>query len=171
MKRYLALGMLLALALVSACGYSFRGKQNNLPPDVRTVSIPVFANHSGEVRIEQIFTDAVISQFTRSQMLRVVNQGQADAVLSGAIERVDVEDVAYTTAETSRQRRVKITVSAKLVRRRDGKVLWQDRNLVQRRTYTVGATPQATDAAKQQAITELASTLAQTLHDRVFENF
>ena len=171
MKRYLALALILSLALLSACGYSFRGKQNNLPSDVRSIAIPVFKNHTGEVRIESIFTDAVIFQFTRSQMLRVMNKGEADSELDGTIRAVEIEDVAYTADETSAQRRVKITVAAKLIRRSDGRVLWQDKKLVQRRNYSVGSTPQATDSNKQAAIEKLAETMAQTLHDRVFENF
>lgn len=171
MKKYLLLVLLLSAAIISSCGYSFRGKQNNLPSDVRTIAIPVFGNHTGEVRIERTFTDAVIFQFTRSQMLRVTSEGQANAVLHGDIIRVEIEDVAYTASETSRQRRVKITVSAYLQRKRDGKILWQDKALVQRRTYSVGASTTATDSNKNAAITALADAMAQTLHDRVFENF
>lgn len=171
MKKYLAVGVLLLAAAFSACGYSFRGRQNNLPSDVRTIAIPVFKNLTSELRIESIFTDEVIFQFTRSQMVRVVNEGQADAVLTGEIVAVAVEDVAYTATETSSQRRVKITVRAKLIRRRDKKILWQDRRLVQRRNFLVSTNPQATEQAKQLAITELAKSMAQTLHDRVFENF
>ena len=171
MKKYLAVGVLLLAAALSACGYSFRGRQNNLPSDVRTIAIPVFKNLTSELRIESIFTDEVIFQFTRSQMVRVVNEGQADAVLTGEIVEVAVEDVAYTATETSSQRRVKITIRAKLTRRRDKKILWQDRRLVQRRNFLVSTDPQATEQSKQAAITELAKSVAQTLHDRVFENF
>jgi predicted Zn-dependent protease with MMP-like domain len=64
-----------------------------------------------------------------------------------------------------------MTVDASLTRTRDGKVLWSGRNIEERRTYSVGATPQATEINKNEAIRELAEDLAQTLHDRVFENF
>ncbi len=171
MKKALLLILAVLLAGTSACGYTFRGKQNNLPPDVRTIAIPVFANRTGETRIEAIFTDAVLFQFTRSQMLRVVDEGSADAVLRGVIKRVDIEDVAYTTSETSRQRRVTVTVDARLTRTRDGKVLWENPDLVQRATYNVAGGPQATEVNKRAAITQLADTMAQTLHDGVFENF
>ncbi len=169
MKR--AVGCLVLLLALSACGYNFRGQVNNLPGDVRTVAIPVFANHTGEVRIESIITDEVIFQFTRSQQLRVVSEGQADAVLKGSINQVNIEDVAYTAAETSRQRRITITIDAKLVRTSDGTVLWHDPRLRQRRTYNVSDNPQANEQAKQEAIIALAQDLAETLHDRVFENF
>jgi len=170
-KRYLAFSVLLLAAALGACGYNFRGRQNNLPSDVRTIAIPMFKNNTGELRIESTFTGEVIFQFTRSQMVRVVSEDQADAILRGEIMAVEIEDVAYSATETSRQRRVKITVKADLTRRRDGQVLWQDRRLIQRRTYLVSSDAMTTDTAKATAITELAKAMAQTLHDRVFENF
>jgi outer membrane lipopolysaccharide assembly protein LptE/RlpB len=160
----------LALAL-SACGYSFRGKQNNLPADVRTIAIPILENRTGELRIEAIFTDEIIFQFTKSQMLRVTSEGQSDVVLKAYIRRVDIQDVALTRAVTSSQRRLWVTVSARLVRRSDGKVLWEDRALEQNRSFAVSGSIQATEIAKQQAYKDLAKDMAQTLHDRIFENF
>jgi outer membrane lipopolysaccharide assembly protein LptE/RlpB len=157
--------------VVAGCGYNFRGKQNNLPSDVRTVAIPVFENHTGELRIERPFTDETIFQFTRSQMLRVVSEGQADAVLKGIIKEVKTEDVALSRGQASTQRRLTITVSAQLMRRSDGKVLWEDRALEKNRTFNVAGTIQATEQNKALAVTELARDLSQTLHDRVFENF
>ncbi|MEW5911710.1 MAG: LptE family protein [Thermodesulfobacteriota bacterium] len=171
MRKTYLLSILILAVLVAACGYQFRGKQNNLPSDVRSIAIPVFKNDTNEVRIENIFTDAVIFQFTRSQMVRVVSEGQADAVLTGTVTKVEITDVALTSGQTSAQRRVTITVAAKLIRVRDGNVLWMDNNLWQNRTYAVGSSPTVTDASKRTAITDLAQQLAQTLHDRVFENF
>lgn len=169
-KKALLSLCVLSLVLVG-CGYSFRGGQNNLPADVRSIAVPVFANNTAEVRIETIFTDAVISQFTRSQMVRVVPEGEADAILRGTLVGIMLTDVSLTTNETSRQRRVTIIVSASLVRVRDGKVLWQDRNLRQNRTYLITGNNLTDEGNKRMAITELAADLAESMHDRVFENF
>lgn len=172
MKKFMIPALIGLVVVISACGYNFRGKQNNLPSDIRTVSIPVFENHTSELRAERIFTDEVVFQFTRSQMLRVVSQGKADAVLKGSIKSIYTEDVALTTQVTSRQRRMTVMVEARLTRTSDGTVLWEDSELQQHRIYTVsGSSISATDASKTQAMTELARSLAQTLHDRVFENF
>ncbi len=159
------------LVVVSACGYSFRGGSNNLPGDVKTVAIPTFANRTTELRIDSILTDDVIYQFTRSGMLKVVSLDKADAVLHGAITSIYVSDVALTTSDTSRQRRVIVTISAKLVRTRDKKVLWKGKSLSEFRSYSVANDPVADEAAKQAAMGEAAEELAQTLHDRIFENF
>lgn len=170
-KKLSIAGVLMLVVLVAACGYQFRGKQNNLPSDVKSIAIPVFKNNTNEVRIEQIFTDAVIMQFNRSQMVRVVSKNDADAVLNGTVTRVLVDDVALTADDTSRQRRITVWVSAKLTRTRDGKVLWQNKSLWQNDTYAVSASPTVTETNKRAALAALAKVMAQTLHDSVFENF
>lgn len=170
MKKAL-FGVLVLAMFIGGCGYNFRGGQNNLPSDVKSVAIPVFVNNTAEVRIETIFTDEVIFQFTRSQMVRVVPEGEADAILRGTLTRVDLEDVALTASETSRQRRITIYVSANLTRVRDGKILWQNKRLKQNRTYAITGNVIADETLKRDAITLLAEDLAQTLHDSVFENF
>ncbi len=170
-KKVLIAGLLGLLTLAAACGYSFRGGMNNLPPDVRTVAIPVFKNVTQELRIESTFTDEVLFQFTRSQMLRVVDVGEADAVLRGTIMRVAEEDVALQADQTSRERRVTVTLAARLVRRSNGQVLWEDPGMQRNRSFTVTGNVLADERNKQVAIGEVARAMAQTLHDRVFENF
>lgn len=172
-KKFLILVCLISVlaAGLLGCGYNFRGKTNNLPSDVRTIAVPVFKNNTGETRIESTFTDQTIFQFTRSQILRVVGENQADAVLRGTITRADVEDVAFTAQETSQRRRITIAVKAVLTRTKDGKILWQRHELKQQRTYTVGSSPQTNESNKMVAVAELAKSMAQTLHDSVFENF
>jgi outer membrane lipopolysaccharide assembly protein LptE/RlpB len=163
--------MVAAVCALAACGYNFRGKQNNLPSDVRTIAIPVFENQTGELRIERVFTDETIFQFTRSQMLRVVSEGQSDVVLKGVIKKVETEDVSLTKGSTSLQRRITITVAAQLVRRNNGDILWENRDLAKNATFNIVGTVQASEQFKQVAIASLAKDLAQTLHDGVFENF
>ncbi len=171
--RKISLAVLVALAAVTlaACGYNFRGKQNNLPPDVRTIAIPVFENQTGELRIERVFTDETLFQFTRSQMLRVVSEAQADVILKGTITKVETEDISLTRGSTSLQRRITITVAAQLVRRGNGDILWENRDLSKNATYNIVGSIQASDSLKQAAISTLAKDLAQSLHDGVFENF
>ena len=163
--------LLLAALALPGCGYNFRGQTSSLPPDVRTIAIPVFENRTGELRIEGTFTNELLERFTRSQILRVVSEGQADAVLKGIIVSADVEDVTYTTSDTSSRRRITIALDARLLRRSNGEALWEGRNIRRRRTFSVGNTPQGTEDAKGDAITRLAEDMSQTLHDLVLENF
>ncbi len=171
MKRLgLAITLLAVLGLVG-CGYHFRGKQNNLPPDVRTVAVPMMANQTGELRIETVFTDQLIFQFTKSQMLRVTSEAQADVVVKAYIKRVDITDSALSSKVTSSSRRIWVTLSAKLVRRSDGQTLWEDRAIEQSGTYNISGSVQGTEYNKQAAFKTLAKDMSQTIHDRILENF
>src|SRR5262249_24807717 len=78
--RALALGLL--AAAIAGCGYSFRG---NLPEHIQTVAVPVFANKTGEPRIESLLTNGVVEAFSTNGRLRVVNREDADAGLEGEV--------------------------------------------------------------------------------------
>ncbi len=49
-----------ALAGLSGCGYHTLGAAAHLPPDVHTLSVPVFATRTEAYHSEVVMTDAVI---------------------------------------------------------------------------------------------------------------
>jgi len=71
------------------------------------------------------FTNNLTYQFTRSKVLRVVDEKTADAVLSGTITSMRTQTISYTTNYDSDERRVRVTLNLSL-KSRDGKVLWSD---------------------------------------------
>ena len=70
--RNIATGMvLLALACLSGCGYHTLGAATHLPPDFRTLSVPVFATRTEAYHTEALMTNAVIREFAARTRLRV----------------------------------------------------------------------------------------------------
>jgi hypothetical protein len=67
---------------LSACGYHFEGG-GELPAGVRNVFVGVFENRTSETGLENIFTNDLINEFTRSK--RFAGREKAEAVLSGVI--------------------------------------------------------------------------------------
>jgi len=167
MKRLIPI--VLALCL-TGCGYGFRGTVINLPKDIKSIAIPYFKNDTPELGIEKAFTDEIIYQFTRSQLLRVVSADVADVVLEGKIISVTVSDVTLSAQETSRDRTVAVQISV-ILKRRNGQVVWQDPSMSYKKSYPVAADSLATDRQKRDAIQLVARELAERIHDRVFENF
>ncbi|MBU0515490.1 MAG: hypothetical protein KJ621_12025 [Proteobacteria bacterium] len=167
MKRFWLIGLALWIA---GCGYGFRGTVINLPKDIKTIAIPYFKNDTPELGIEKSFTDEIIYQFTRSQLLRVVSVDVADAVLEGRIISVTVSDVTLSAQETSRDRTVSVQIAV-VLKRRTGGVVWQDPSMSYKKAYPVAADSLATDRQKLDAIRLVARELAERIHDRIFENF
>src|ERR1700738_2569017 len=81
----------------AGCGYHTLGSAAHLPPDVRTLSIPVFATRTDAYHTEAVMTQAVIREFAARTRLRVTpsTSGDFDAVLHGAILRQAVAPLTY----------------------------------------------------------------------------
>src|SRR5262249_3658667 len=103
--RALALGLL--AAAIAGCGYSFRG---NLPEHIQTVAVPVFANKTGEPRIESLLTNGVVEAFSTNGRLRVVKREDADAVLEGEGIGYSVQSISYDSQANVRQYRLTVTL-------------------------------------------------------------
>jgi outer membrane lipopolysaccharide assembly protein LptE/RlpB len=126
------------LALSAAgCGYHTLGSAAHLPPDVRTLSIPVFATRTEAYHTEALMTEAVIREFAARTRLRVTpsTSGDFDAVLHGAILQQTVAPLTYNTA-TQQSSSFLITVVASVtLTGHDGRVLYENKNYVFRQQY------------------------------------
>jgi hypothetical protein len=59
------------LLALSGCGYHTLGAATHLPPDVKTLSVPVFATRTEAYHTETVMTQAVIREFATRTRLRV----------------------------------------------------------------------------------------------------
>src|ERR1700721_33925 len=83
----LILGLAIAAGLgsLAGCGYHTLGAATHLPPDARTLSVPLFATHTEAYHTETALTDAVIREFAaRSRMyVTPAEGGSPDGVRQG----------------------------------------------------------------------------------------
>lgn len=138
MNRFLTRTTLAAVVLsIAGCGYHTLGSAAHLPPDVRTLSIPVFATRTEAYHTETAVTQAIIREFAARTRLRVTpsTAGQADAVLHGVILQQTVVPLTYnTTTQQSSSFLITIVASVTLTGH-DGRVLYENKNYVFRQQY------------------------------------
>ncbi len=161
----------LLLATLMGCGYGFSGNVSNLPSEVRSIAIPVFANNTSELGIETVFTNEVIDEFLHSDLLAIKDEEHADAILSGTIQLIEISSLAYDNRDISIEDRVTLYVDVVLATRKDGKVLWQVNNLRDCQEFAVDSNQVRTDENRKEAIREIAGRAAEKIHYRAFENF
>ncbi len=130
---------LLALALFSlgGCGYHTLGAATHLPPYVRTISVPVFANQTPANGAETAMTEAVIRELMARTRFQITPKADpdADAVLHGTILKELVAPLTYNTAtQQSSSYLITVVVSVTL-NGHDGKVLYRNQNYVYRQQY------------------------------------
>lgn len=130
---------LLSLALVGSagCGYHTLGAATHLPPDARTLYVPVFATRSEAYHTEVVMTDAVIREFTTRTGLRVTPDSNADSdmVLHGTILKEAVAPLTYNTSTQQSSSFLITMVVSVTLNGRDGKILYENKNYIFRQQY------------------------------------
>src|ERR1039458_2061499 len=127
----------LVLMGISGCGYHTLGAASHLPPDTRTVSVPVFATHTEAYHTEVVMTNAVIRELASRTGLRVTPDAgeDADAVMHGTILKEMVAPLTYNSStQQSSSFLITMVVSVTLTGR-DGKILYENKNYVFRQQY------------------------------------
>jgi outer membrane lipopolysaccharide assembly protein LptE/RlpB len=136
--RKIAIVSLLAIMLgFAGCGYHTLGAATHLPPDVRTLSVPVFATRTEAYHTEVLMTNAVIREFAARTRMRITPDSgtDADAVLHGTILTQTVSPLTYnTTTEQSSSYLITLVVSVTLTGH-DDKVLYENKNYTFRHQY------------------------------------
>ncbi len=161
------------LTWLSSCGYRVAGRGDRLPPDIKTIAVPIFVNESRKFRIEQRLAAAVTREFIERTKFRVTpNPSEADAVLKGTVKEVRGGVVAFDL-KTGRATTLQIQVLAtvELVDLRSKKVLFSNSNYVFREEYQVSQTAPALFEEEQPALDRLSRDLARTLVTEILESF
>jgi len=134
--RMICVALSIAL-LVSGCGYHTLGAATHLPPDVRTLSIPVFATRTEANGTETVMTGAVIREFAARTGFKVTpsTDANADAVLHGTILKQVVTPLTYNSNTQQTSSFVITIVVAVTLNARDGRVLYSNPDYTYREQY------------------------------------
>jgi outer membrane lipopolysaccharide assembly protein LptE/RlpB len=173
MRRIAFLPFLFALLGVAGCGYHTLGAATHMPPDMKTLSVPVFATRTDTYRTEAVVTNAVIRELAARTRLRVTPDegGNPDAVLHGTILRETVAPLTYNSStQQSSSYLITLEVAVKLVGR-DGKVLYENKNYVYREQYQSTADLPVFLQENPAAVERLSREFARALVSDVLEGF
>lgn len=130
-------GCLAALLGLAGCGYHTLGAATHLPPDLHTLSVPVFKNNTDSYGTETALTTAVIREFNARTRYRVVpwSAATADAVLSGTILEESIAPLTYNASTQQSSSYLITMVIAVTLKDRDGRVLYKNDHYVFRQQY------------------------------------
>jgi hypothetical protein len=172
-----ALAVFTALVL-SGCGYSLAGRGNSLPATIKIIGVPQFANHSTIAGLDIAITDAVRAELLGRGRYTVQPEATGvDAVLTGTIEGVRLEVVAFTPT-THQASRLAIIGSVNVEFRdvKESKVLWANPAVPFREEYDITSGTTASDPAAflsgdKSAADRLAKSIAKTIITSILEAF
>lgn len=107
----------MAFALAGCFGYRLG---STLPPDLRTVYVPMFVNECREPLVEVETTKAVIGEFQKDGTLRVKNEGNADSVLEVTLTDYFLEPVRYDRDNPKATSEYRLRIKAHIIFKRTG---------------------------------------------------
>jgi outer membrane lipopolysaccharide assembly protein LptE/RlpB len=125
------------LLVFTGCGYHTLGSATHLPPDVKTLSVPLFATRTDAYHTETVMTNAVIREFAQRTRYRITptDAAGADAVLQGTILKEVITPLTYNSStQQSSSFLITIIVSVTL-KGADGRILYQNPNYVYREQF------------------------------------
>jgi len=116
--RRAALGLIVVLCmtaciLASGClGYRIG---STLPPDIRTVYVPAFANRSGEPELEAATTTAVIRELQRDGTLKITDSDEADVRLEVTLTGYRLQPLRYSEERPTESTEFRLTLEADVI--------------------------------------------------------
>ncbi|MEK6645199.1 MAG: LptE family protein [Candidatus Firestonebacteria bacterium] len=110
------------LSLLAGCGYT--GK-SILPPTIKKVAIPTFANKTLKYGIETRLTQSAIREFLIDGRLEIVSPEKADAIIEGTIRKYFLEPLLYDANNVVIQYRLKMVVDILFKDVKSNKIIWE----------------------------------------------
>jgi outer membrane lipopolysaccharide assembly protein LptE/RlpB len=137
MRAFVLAPVAFALLGLSGCGYHTLGAATHLPPNTKTLAVPVFATRTNAYRTETVMTNAVIREFATRTRFRVTpnSDADADAVLHGTILKEVISPLTYNSSTQQSSSFLITMVVSVTLNGRDGRILYENKNYVFRQQY------------------------------------
>ena len=164
-------GLILCLLFLSmvGCGYHLAGR-GSFPSGINTVCIPIFKNHTSQTGFENVFTNAIIYEFTRRGSVTIVPEEAAGAILRGAITSLSTETASHKQEYLASERRVRLLIALRLTGK-DGAIIWSSDTIKGKEVYLVADAEQQTQKNKKAALERLSKQLAESIYNQITANF
>ena len=170
MRTHFSLFIIIFLLLVGmGCGYRFAGEGFGPSPEIQSIAIPTFTNGTYEAGIETIVTNSLLAELIRDGRIKVVSEGEADAIMQGTVTSYTTSSVAYDPSGVVLEYRAWISLDVAVRRGKKGAILWSKRGLTESDVYRVSSEILLTEADKDRAIEKISTELARRIRRMLFE--
>lgn len=172
LKRILSLALIISIPFISSCGYTQEAK---LPNNIKTIAIETFKN---EIPPEEQFAyragleielrNTLVERFLLDGNLKVVDESEADAILTGSIISYEQEGLRFDKLESVEEYRLFLVVKFELIDRRTNKIIIREPNFSGRSEFFVNRNPAV---VRRTSANSAVVDLARSLVDRIVEEW
>jgi len=168
--------------LFIGCGYHLRKTGEPTGIEMKSLAIPLMASTSSSLGFEGDFTRFIREQFISHSKVPLVSKDKAEFVLIGKIVQINTEPLSYSsirkeihgetiTYDETKQRRIQIIVSLKLVERATGNIIWENRSMEGKSSFSLGTDQLQTRYNQRMAVRNIAKTLSEKIYLKSVERF
>ncbi len=154
--------VLVLFALISGCGYTTKSL---ISRNINSIYIPIFENKTFRKGLEFDLTNAVKNEIMSNTKLRIAKKDSADTILTGKIQKVTESMLSSNVEDNIVEGRVTIYVDIKLVDRRTGRTLIEEKKVNQPAEYIVKR-GENIKTASQESLALLAETIVYHLEEK-----
>lgn len=163
--------LVLALAplLLAGCGYKVVRYEGALG-DVRRIAIQGFANDTFEPLADEVVSASIMREFLRRGALDVVEDPErADLILVGRVTDALIARRSFSSVSFALEYEIRLGLEVQ-VTRPDGTIVYIDaRSLSESELYLSSADLEVSRTYREEAMRQVADTLAGRLHDSLYE--
>ena len=154
--------IMVLFALISGCGYTTKSL---ISRKINSIYIPIFENSTFRRGLEFDLTKAVKDEIMSKTKLRIAQKDNSDTILTGEITKVTETMLSSDLADNIVESRVSIYVNIKLVDRRTGRTLVDEKNVQHSAEFVVGR-GENINSASQESTAILAETIVNHLEEK-----
>ena len=169
------IGVFLVFLCIFGCGYQLQATNKPKGIDIPSLAIPLMPSPSSSLGFESDFTMMIRKGFVSHSQIPLVSKEEAVFVLIGNVQEIQSEPLSYMvtdgTFEVTSSRWLKIRLSAKLMNRKTGDIVWNDEAMEEKAPYTVDSDPLKTRYNQRKAAKRIAQLLAERIYLRTMERF
>jgi len=167
-NRLASVFVLLALLVISGCGYHTVGKGGRMPGGVESLAIPVFENRTAKPDIESDLTAAFVTEFVTS----VKVEDTAGHAMYGVIKSYGLRPVSFTKSDINQEYRLTVELALTIVDKSSGRIIWRKENITDYEDFTVNINDVSeTTESEKAALRKLARDTARLVKERMLERF
>ncbi len=163
-KGFIILSLAVWLIGLQQCWfYSFRG---TLPPHIKNIAIPIFNDRTAEFNIQQVVTDKIRLGFIKENLLKLVEEDNAQSVLYGTVLSIKDNPLVYTessTGESVKEYRLTLQVEVEWFDKVNGKPFFKKQFTGYSEYDPTGATERTREQALQSAIGQITEDIINTI--------
>lgn len=163
-------GVLLLLAAAACGGYHVAANQR-LDRPITSVAVVPLRNETVTFRVEQILTRALVREFVEKTPYRLVGDpSQADAVVTGAVDRVSASPVIFGRGSFGNTYLVTLVAHLEM-RDKAGAVVFENRRFVFRERYVLNEDVENFFSELNPALERIARDFAGSVVSAILEDF